>query len=141
VVIAIRTTERLGWSYIMLPSSSKPRFLVGPGQRVRYKAGSLRATHIICPMPSHSRDYLLVSGADSAFPNHQRANRAPLIKQTVGSSPTRIFYVWPGLRCSSWRTWIEAASKQVKDELGWADFRLTKYSSIERQEVFSALPG
>lgn len=38
------------------------------------------------------------------------------------------------------RTWIEYGFKQVKDELGWADFRLTAYSSIERswEVVFSA---
>ena len=32
----------------------------------------------------------------------------------------------------SLRTWIEYGFKQVKDELGWADFRLTDYTSIER---------
>jgi hypothetical protein len=30
------------------------------------------------------------------------------------------------------RNWIEYGFKQVKSELGWADFRLTDYSSIER---------
>ncbi|MEP0975460.1 IS701 family transposase, partial [Leptolyngbya sp. AS-A6] len=32
----------------------------------------------------------------------------------------------------SLRNWIEYGFKQVKSELGWADFRLTDYSSIER---------
>lgn len=38
------------------------------------------------------------------------------------------------------RTWIEYGFKQVKNELGWADFRLTDYSSIERwwETIFSA---
>jgi SRSO17 transposase len=37
-------------------------------------------------------------------------------------------------------TWIEYGFKQVKNELGWADFRLTDYSSIERwwEILFSA---
>jgi hypothetical protein len=37
-------------------------------------------------------------------------------------------------------TWIEYGFKQVKDELGWADFRLTDYTSIERwwEMIFSA---
>ena len=30
------------------------------------------------------------------------------------------------------RTWIEYGFKQCKDELGWADFRLTHYTQIER---------
>jgi len=32
----------------------------------------------------------------------------------------------------SLRNWIEYGFKQVKNELGWADFRLTDYESIER---------
>ena len=32
----------------------------------------------------------------------------------------------------SLRNWIEYDFKQVKNELGWADFRLTAYESIER---------
>jgi len=30
------------------------------------------------------------------------------------------------------RTWIESGFKQVKDELGWADYRLTDYEEIEK---------
>ncbi len=26
-----------------------------------------------------------------------------------------------------WRTWIEYGFKQAKDELGWADYRVTDY--------------
>ena len=29
-------------------------------------------------------------------------------------------------------TWIEYGFKQVKDELGWADYRLTSYEEIEK---------
>ena len=32
----------------------------------------------------------------------------------------------------SWRNWIEYGCKQVKNELGWHDYQLTDYSSIER---------
>lgn len=32
----------------------------------------------------------------------------------------------------SWRNWIEYGFKQVKNELGWHDYRLTDYASIER---------
>ncbi|NJL20107.1 MAG: hypothetical protein HC895_03575 [Leptolyngbyaceae cyanobacterium SM1_3_5] len=44
----------------------------------------------------------------------------------------------PGLY--SLRTWIESGFKQVNNELGWADFRLTDYFSLERwwEMVFSA---
>ena len=40
----------------------------------------------------------------------------------------------------SLRNWIEYGFKQIKNELGWADFRLTDYQSIERwwELVFSA---
>lgn len=39
----------------------------------------------------------------------------------------------------SLRNWIEYAFKQVKNELGWADYRLTDYASIEKwwEIVFS----
>jgi len=30
------------------------------------------------------------------------------------------------------RTWIEYGFKQVKDELGWADYRLTSYEEIDK---------
>ena len=30
------------------------------------------------------------------------------------------------------RTWIEYGFKQIKNELGWADYRLTEYTAIER---------
>ncbi len=38
------------------------------------------------------------------------------------------------------RTWIEYGFKQLKNELGWADYRLTDYAAIERwwEIVFSA---
>lgn len=38
------------------------------------------------------------------------------------------------------RTWIEYGFKQAKNELGWADYRLTEYAAIERwwELVFSA---
>lgn len=32
----------------------------------------------------------------------------------------------------SLRNWIEYGFKQIKDELGWADFRVTDYTSIEK---------
>ena len=37
------------------------------------------------------------------------------------------------------RTWIEYGFKQAKNELGWADYRLTDYAAIERwwELVFS----
>lgn len=40
----------------------------------------------------------------------------------------------------SLRSWIEYSFKQVKNELGWADYRLTDYASIERwwEIIFSA---
>jgi SRSO17 transposase len=40
----------------------------------------------------------------------------------------------------SFRTWIEYGFKQVKNELGWHDYRLTDYPSIERwwELIFSA---
>jgi SRSO17 transposase len=31
-----------------------------------------------------------------------------------------------------WRTWIEYGCKHAKDDLGWADYRVTDYAAIER---------
>ncbi|MBD2066078.1 hypothetical protein H6F93_00770 [Leptolyngbya sp. FACHB-671] len=38
------------------------------------------------------------------------------------------------------RTWIEYGFQQVKNELGWKDYRLTEYRSVERwwELIFSA---
>jgi len=38
------------------------------------------------------------------------------------------------------RTWIEYGFKQVKDELGWADYRVTSYQEIERWWKSFAVP-
>lgn len=38
------------------------------------------------------------------------------------------------------RTWVEYGFKQIKNELGWADFRLTNYTDIERWwEIISSV--
>jgi len=35
------------------------------------------------------------------------------------------------------RTWIEYGFKQVKDELGWADYRVTSHQEIEDGKSFA----
>src|SRR6266487_668117 len=60
---------------------------------------------------------------------HIMTNLEGTIRKTVGNTY--------GLR-----TWIEYGFKHAKNELGWADFRVTDYASIERWwELISSCTG
>lgn len=138
----IRTIEQLGWSYIVAIRSNHG-VLVGPGQRVRYN----RWRAYDQPLVGHSAERRHIR--EIIF-GHQRSTRYFQITKGATDNPDRadswfIMTNLPGdiLRLPglyTLRTWIEYGFKQVKNELGWADFRLTDYASIERwwEIIFSA---
>lgn len=138
----IRTIEHLGWSYIVAIRSNHG-VLVGPGQRVRYNrwraydqplvghpAQRRHIREIIFGQRRSTRYFQITKGATE---NPDKADSWFIMTDLPGD-----ILRLPGLY--TLRTWIEYGFKQVKDELGWADFRLTAYSSIERwwEVVFSA---
>ena len=138
----INTIEQFGWSYIVAIRSNHG-VLVGPGQRVRYNRWRAYdqalvghpterryIREIIFGARRKTRYFQITKGAT------QQPDRADswFIRTNLPGDILRL----PGLY--TLRTWIEYGFKQVKNELGWADFRLTDYSSIERwwEIIFSA---
>jgi len=138
----IRTIEQLGWSYIVAIRSNHG-VLVGPGQRVRYNRWRAYDQALVGHPTERRHIREIIFG-------HRRSTRYFQITKGATDQPEEadswfIMTNLPGdiLRLPGLyilRTWIEYGFKQVKNELGWADFRLTDYSSIERwwEIIFSA---
>lgn len=130
----ISTIRQMGWPYIVAIRSNHA-VLVGPGQRIRYNRWRAydqpllnRPTQrryvreIIFGARRWVRYFQITKGATE---NPQQADSWFIMSNLPGD-----ILRLPGLY--TLRTWIEYGFKQVKNELGWADFRLTDYSSIER---------
>lgn len=116
--------------------------LVAPGQRVRYNRW--HAYHQTLSHHPPERRYI----REIIFGNRRAIRYYEITKGdtiTLGSDTWFIMTNLPGKiqlvvgKLYSLRNWIEYSFKQVKNELGWADFRLTDYPSIERwwELVFS----
>jgi SRSO17 transposase len=117
--------------------------LVGPGQRVRYNNWRAYQQHL-----SHrqaERRYI----REIIFGKRRSIRYYEITKSDTKNPKSDTWFIMTNLpgniqlvagNLYSLRTWIEYGFKQVKNELGWADFRLTDYSSIERwwEIIFSA---
>lgn len=138
----IRTLEQFGWPYIVA-IRFKHGVLVGPGQKVRYnrwraydQSLSQHPTQrryireIIFGFRCSTRYFEITQGSTE---NPQRSDSWFIMTNLEGN-----FLKFGNLY--TLRNWIEYGFKQVKNELGWADFRLTDYPGIERwwEIVFSA---
>lgn len=138
----ISTLQQLKLPYIVAIRSNHG--VLPKGQRVRYNRWRAYdqplAEHptqrryireIIFGSRRHVRYYQITKGStddpDKADSWFIMTNLAGDILLSVGSQYTL-------------RTWIEYGFKQVKNELGWHDYRLTDYNSIERwwELIFSA---
>ncbi len=126
--------EQLHLKYVVAIRSNHGVWLP-PGQRVRYtnwrpferlfsdgKQQTRFIRELIFGQRGHIRYYHLTTDketlpAESTW--YIMTNLEGAIRTTVGNTY--------GLR-----TWIEYGFKQAKNELGWADFRVTDYASIER---------
>lgn len=137
----ISTIEQLGWSYIVAIRSNHG-VLVGPGQRVRYNRWRAYDQPLVRHAIERRHIREIIFGA-------RRKTRYFQITKGATQHPDRAdsWFIMTNLlgdilrlpRLYTLRTWIEYGFKQVKHELGWADFRLTDYSSIERWwEIISA---
>jgi len=110
--------------------------LMGPGQRMRYnrwKAYQQRVSSTYS-QPRYIREIIF---------GHRRRLRYYQITKGEVPEPTgdNSWYIMTNIEETtitqlaqgySFRNWIEYGFKQVKNELGWADYRFTNYSSIER---------
>lgn len=137
----IRMLEKLQLKYIVAIRSNHGVWLA-PGQRVRYtnwrpfervfSNGEQQTRYIreiIFGQRGHIRYYHLTTDPHTLPPESTwflMTNLEGHLRQTVGNTY--------GLR-----TWIEYGFKHAKNELGWADYRVTDYPSIERwwEIVFS----
>lgn len=93
---------------VLAGGSSTPRFIreVVFGRRKGYRQRFFQLTTDPVRQPPATTWYIVT-------------NLPGKIEQTVGD-------------LYGWRTWIEYGFKQAKDELGWADYRLTDAANIER---------
>jgi SRSO17 transposase len=129
--------HRLGLQYVVAIRSNHPVW-TGPGERKRY---------------TRWRTFDRVFADGSSAPRFIRevvfGPRRPwqtqrffqITTDTVHQPPETTWYVLSNLPGNlersvgdmyGWRTWIEYGFKQAKDELGWADYRLTDYQAIAR---------
>ena len=139
----IDTLEALNLDFIVAIRSNHS-VLVAPGERVRYnrwKAYQQQLSHRQ-PEPRFVREiifgkrrkirYYQITKGDTPDPN---GDRSWYIMTNLKGQIDRLV-----AQLYSLRNWIEYGFKQVKNELGWADYRLTDYASIQRwwELVFSA---
>ncbi len=139
----IGTLQQLGLHFIVAIRSNHGVWLA-PGQRVRYngwKPYQQQLSHrqfesrcireIIFGKRQRLRYYQITKG-DTPEPTGD--NSWYIMTNIEGNIQLKVAQLY------SLRNWIEYGFKQVKNELGWADYRLTNYPSIERwwSLVFSA---
>ena len=126
--------EKLHLKYVVAIRSNHGVWLP-PGQRVRYtnwrpfarvfsngKQQTRYIREIVFGQRGRIRYYHLTTDPHTLPPEstwYIMTNLEGKIQQTIGNTY--------GLR-----TWIEYGFKHAKNELGWADFRITDYASIER---------
>lgn len=117
--------------------------LIGPGQRVRYN--SWRAYQQSLSHRQPERRYI----REIIFGKRRTIRYYEITKNDTKNPKSDTWFIMTNLpgniqlvigHLYSLRNWIEYGFKQVKNELGWADFRLTDYASIERwwEIIFSA---
>lgn len=140
-VIGVLTKLKL--RFIVAIRSNHPVWLP-PGARVRYNRWRAYEQELSHRQAEQRFIREIIFGKRGAIRYYQITKGStpdPEIKDTwfiMTNLPGKIQLVVAQLY--SLRTWIEYSFKQVKNELGWADFSLTDYTTIERwwEIVFSA---
>ncbi len=138
----IGVLEELKLSFIVaIPSNHG--VLVASGQRVRYN--TWRAYQQNLSHRQAERRYI----REIIFGKRRSIRYYEITKSDTKNPQSDTWFIMTNLpgniqlvigNLYSLRNWIEYGFKQVKNELGWADFRLTDYASIERwwEIIFSA---
>jgi SRSO17 transposase len=117
--------------------------LVAPGQRLRYNSWRAYQQNLSHRQPE--RRYI----REIIFGKRRTIRYYEITKSDTKTPKEDTWFIMTNLpgniqlvvgNLYSWRNWIEYGFKQVKNELGWADFRLTDSASIERwwEMIFSA---
>ena len=139
----IDTLERLNYDFIVAIRSNHG-VLLGPGQKVRYNQWQAYQQQL-SRRQSEARFIREIIFGKRRMIRYYQITKGDIIDPTGDDS----WYIMTNLegkiqrtvaQLYSLRNWIEYGFKQVKNELGWADYRLTNYSSIERwwEMIFSA---
>lgn len=118
--------------------------LLGPGQKVRYNQWQAYQQQL-----SH-RQFEARFIREIIFGKRRMLRYSQITKgETIDPTGDNSWYIMTNIegkiqrtvaQLYSLRNWIEYGFKQVKNELGWADYRLTNFKSIERwwEMIFSA---
>jgi SRSO17 transposase len=126
--------EKLHLKYVVAIRSNHGVWLP-PGQRVRYT--NWRAFERIFSNGDHQTRYI----REIVFGQRGRIRYYHLTTDPQTLPPESTWYIMTNLEGKiqktvgntyGLRTWIEYGFKHAKNELGWADFRVTDYASIER---------
>lgn len=138
----IRVLEELKLDFIVAIRSNHG-VLVGPGQRLRYNNWRPYQQNLSHRQPE--RRYI----REIIFGKRRTVRYYEITKNDTKNPGEDTWFIMTNLpgniqliigNLYSLRNWIEYGFKQVKNELGWADYRLTDYASIERwwEIIFSA---
>lgn len=138
----IRVLEELKIPFIVAIRSNHG-VLMAPGQRVRYN--TWRAYQQTLSNRQSEKRYI----REIIFGKRRAIRYYEITKSDTQEPGEDTWYIMTNLpgniqlvvgNLYSLRNWIEYGFKQVKTELGWADFRLTDHASIERwwEIIFSA---
>lgn len=147
-VIGVMTKLKL--HFIVAIRSNHPVWLL-PSERVRYNRWRAYQQELDHRQPEQRFIREIIFGKRGTIRYYQITKGSiPVAKgSTPDPDPKDTWFIMTNLpgkiqlivaQLYSLRTWIEYGFKQVKNELGWADFRLTDYASIERwwEFVFSS---
>lgn len=129
----INTLRTLHFPFIVAIRSNHA-VLVPQGQRVRYN----RFRAFEQPLAHRPPEQRFIR--EIIFGQRRTLRYFQITKGTAADPDAESWYIMTNLPGNilelpvlySLRNWIEYGFKQVKNELGWADFRVTNYASIER---------
>lgn len=129
----VSTLRQFGFPFIVAIRSNHG-VLLPAGQRVRYHRFRAFEQALAHRRPEQRFIREIIFGKRRALRYFQ------ITKGTEPSATAESWYIMTDLPGDilqlpllySLRNWIEYGFKQIKNELGWADFRLTDYTSIER---------
>jgi SRSO17 transposase len=139
-VIGVLTKLKL--QFIVAIRSNHPVWLL-PGERVRYNRWRAYEQKLDHHQSEQRFIREIIFGKRGAIRYYQITKSSLVINQgqPPDPDPKDTWFIMTNLpgkiqlivaQLYSLRTWIEYGFKQAKNELGWADFRLTDYTSIER---------
>ena len=129
----ISVLQQFKWPFIVAIRSNHGVWLP-PGQRVRYN----RFRAFEQPLAHHAPEKRFIR--EIIFGKRRARRYFQITKGTVANAQADSWYIMTNIPDDllklpllySLRNWIEYGFMQVKSELGWADFRVTDYASIER---------